>query len=166
MLSLIENKINLFLIPIYVSYLQSKPNVEITCFVFSCLLCFLLAVQASKKHNRTNKIPSRHNKRALDRFASAATSPSLLNSVFSFFLQITRINQECNPGQRFHEEPGNDTDSRDCGLHVPSWICCRQPHHQGRRCWQHCIRYGGWVSKFILLRHLAWSSKTKFATAI
>lgn len=66
-------------------------------------------------------------------------------------LQIPRADQGSYTGQRLHEEFGDDTNTGDRGLHVSRGICCWQPHHQGRRCWEHRLCYGRSVNLFKLI---------------
>ena len=64
-------------------------------------------------------------------------------------LQFPGAHQECDPGQRLHEEPGDGADPRDSGLHVPGGVRGGQPHHRGGRGGEHRVRHGRFVRSLV-----------------
>lgn len=60
-------------------------------------------------------------------------------------LQFSGTHQECDPGQRFHEEPGDGADPRDRRLYVPCGVLGGQPHHRGGCSGKHRVRHGRFV---------------------
>lgn len=66
-----------------------------------------------------------------------------LNNDRLFFFQISRADQDCHTGQRFHEKFGTHADPGDSRLHVSCYISSWFDNYTRGRCRLYCLRHGG-----------------------